>query len=646
MLPIVAALCAVLLAAPLAAQTAPSSPTDRVPPALDGLPAFVDSLFTAQMEKHAIPGAGIVVVRGDSVVFTRSFGVADVTTGRPFSADSTRLKMGSISKLFVTTAVLQLAEARTVDLHQDVNAYLRAARLRNRFEPVTLHHLLTHTSGIDRPYLGIASRSTRVQPFEAFLLRTFPPQIRPPGELYAYSDYGMALAGYVVEQVTGEPFARYVGRSVLEPLGMHQSSFEPQRFPDGEFAAGYRWENAERVPYVLVDLNLLPSGNLSSTLSDMSRFIAAQLSGGELSGRRVLSGESVRTMQRRQFGHHPRVPGVGYAFHESWYFGERALRHNGWMSGHATVLHLSPEQDIGYLAVFTGDGYSETIWELTKYLYRDHAGVDVPDESVPGARERAAGYAGRYRMMEYAEQGPERSAHVLLAPTVELRDNGDGTLTLVRPEGEVRLLEVDIGVLVWEDGYEHLVVRDHAGGLELLMGPHVYRKVPWHDSPEFHLALIAGSVFLFVGFPAVWGVRALRRRSHAGVASPLARISVAAALLFCVGALVMLLAIVPALTSSDINLLAMGAPPLLRFGLMMPLVLLPLALALPALAAVSWYRREWGAPARVLYSALAAVALIFMACMHSLGFLVIPGLSVPSALARANGPSAAITAGR
>ncbi|GAB3959304.1 hypothetical protein GCM10029978_006080 [Actinoallomurus acanthiterrae] len=229
-------------AAPAEAATGRSG--ERAPTLRD-VGATVDGIVPGLLAKDRIPGAAVVVVAGGRQVFARGYGVADVGARRPVDPEHTGFFMGSMAKLFTATAALQLVDQGRLDLHTDVNRYLTDFKIRDTYpgRPVTLENLLTHTAGFDDDIVGAArANPADVEPLGKSLAKRQPARVRPPGTVVAYDNYGAALAGYLVEVASGEPFARYVDEHVLESLGMSATTFA-QPHPaaiDATLARGYR----------------------------------------------------------------------------------------------------------------------------------------------------------------------------------------------------------------------------------------------------------------------------------------------------------------------------------------------------------------------------------------------------------------------
>jgi CubicO group peptidase (beta-lactamase class C family) len=212
-----------LLAAMAAIQVPAASQPVATPLVRADLEAWLDGFMPVALQQGDIAGAVVAVVRDGAVLLQKGYGLADVAKRTPMDPERTVLGVGSVSKLFTWTAVMQQVEQGKLDLDRDVNEYLDF-ELPARFgQPITLRHLMTHTAGFaargfrqyaDPRALGPHLRGTRA-----------PPRIFPPGQVTAYSNYGSMLGGYLVERVSGEPFVDYVDRHVLGPLGMARSSF-------------------------------------------------------------------------------------------------------------------------------------------------------------------------------------------------------------------------------------------------------------------------------------------------------------------------------------------------------------------------------------------------------------------------------------
>ena len=186
--------------------------------------AFFDELIPSQLREEHLAGATVAVVKDGRIVFAEGYGYADREQRTPVVADETLFYPGSAGKLFTWTAVMQLVEEGKLDLDADINTYLDFEIPDTYPEPITMAHLMTHMAGFEEQLAALLAEDEQdVLPLREFLIRYMPERVYPPGEYFAYSNYGTALAGYIVERVSGEPYEQYVTDHILKPLGMEHS---------------------------------------------------------------------------------------------------------------------------------------------------------------------------------------------------------------------------------------------------------------------------------------------------------------------------------------------------------------------------------------------------------------------------------------
>lgn len=266
-----------------AGQAAPA----RSPGGIDRaeLEAFLDDRFARDMEANHIAGAAVAVVEDGRLLLARGYGQADIENDVPVDPDRTVFRVGSVGKLFTWTAVMQLVEAGRLDLGADVNAYLDFRIPATYPQPITLAHLMTHTSGFEDMLLeSVVSDAGDLVSEREWLTAHMAARVRPPGDSAGYSNYNAMLAGYIVARVAGQPYADYVQTHIFDPLGMAHSTVQSRMPPDLRASAsvGYTFVGGAFQPFpdYTPQPALLPSGGHRASVTDMARFMIAHLEGG------------------------------------------------------------------------------------------------------------------------------------------------------------------------------------------------------------------------------------------------------------------------------------------------------------------------------------------------------------------------------
>jgi CubicO group peptidase (beta-lactamase class C family) len=230
---------------------------------------------------------------------------------------------------------MQLVERGQLDLDANINDYLTEFKIPDTYpEPITMKHLLTHTPGFEDGALGylFVQSTDEIVPLSDSLKAHIPWRVRSPGTYSSYSNYGTALAGLIVADVSGMPFNEYIEKNILEPLGMENSTFReplPDRLAEN-MATGYKRKKGvyEKDDFEIIS-NFGPAGALSSTAADMARFMIAHLQNGRYGDARILEEETAKQMHSQQYTLDPRLPGMAYGFYESRVNGQHIIGHGG-----------------------------------------------------------------------------------------------------------------------------------------------------------------------------------------------------------------------------------------------------------------------------------------------------------------------------
>lgn len=324
----------------------------------------LDSIVNGTMAKDHITGVAVVVTMNDRIVFSKGYGYADVEHKIPIDPSRTVMPIGSLTKSLTATAIMQQWEQGNVSMEQDINSYLSPFQIpqyRNR--PMTLHHLLTHTAGLDEALYGVSAASpSQTVSTEQFMKRYFSQQspIRTPGKEYAYNNAGFGLAGYVLEEVSGSKLEDYFAKHVFEPLKMGSAALNAPESPD--LARSYTYQGGEYKPVPYSYVNMPSAGGMSVTPEEWAHYMIAHLNEGQFQGNRILRSDSIAVMHARQFTEHPDLEGMGYGFYRSRLKnGLLSLWHTGDIDGFSAKMALIPSRKTGILVISNAAPGSESV---------------------------------------------------------------------------------------------------------------------------------------------------------------------------------------------------------------------------------------------------------------------------------------------
>jgi CubicO group peptidase (beta-lactamase class C family) len=510
-----ALLAPVLLAlALIPARAAPQDPpSDPVV-----LEAFFDGLIQGQLRERTIAGATLAVVGGGEVLFTKGYGWADVDARSPVDPEATLFRLASVTKLFTFTAVMQLVEEGRLDLETDVNDYLDFPVPNTYPEPVTLFHLMTHTAGFEEDLRNLFTFDPeRMGPLDEWVKANLPQRVRPPGTFSVYSNYGTALAGYIVERVSGLPWEDYIERRILEPLGMERTTGR-EPLPEAlasELSLGYmpRGGRFEAMPLELSPGGA-PAGSMSSTAADMATFMLAFLGGGAVGEARILEEGTVALMLSRHFGHDPRLPGYGLGFFEMSSHGVRIMGHGGNTGWFHNVLALFPEHDLGFFVSFNTTTAAPLTYGPVLTTFLDRFFPDPPPPTVATDPAELARIAGYYRFSRMSYTTFQKPMGLVATLNVRAREGG---LVVRSPLGTMRLVQVEPLLFREELGTTTVAIRTDAAGnpthaFVSLMPMMPTERVPWHGAPPLHFAILGGGLLMFLAILVAAPVRWFRRR--------------------------------------------------------------------------------------------------------------------------------------
>ena len=579
-------------------------------------------------------GSVVTVVHDGQIVFSKGYGSANLETKKSVDPGKTLFRVGSISKTFTAIAVMQLVEAGKLELDTDINTYLKAFKVISPFgKPITLRHILTHTAGFqESSHQLFFEHAEDMGTLEQTLANHLPKIVRPPGIAPMYSNHGIALAGYIVEIVSGESYAQYIQTHILEPLGMtHSSALQPlptNLVPDA--ASGYDAGDPKTPlvkPFELISVS--PAGALSATGSDMARYMRMLLNGGELDGKRILKASTLEAMFAPQFRLQSEAVGQGFVFWREFFGGQLAVSHGGDTQWFHSGMLLFPAQKLGVFVSTnsTGETLRGDIILAIRKTYFSNVAPKLTGQSQLQALPTVIG--GSYRSLSLAD-----NTFTKLIGLIQLhpKNLGNGQLEMqssVIPGQNLRLVQTaplvyriskspnesevgNDGFSFSQDGQYMTQEKDYTA----------FERVPALENDSLHLGLLAFGLLSSLGVIAgaiFRGIRGVVRRVRKLEPIP-NRPRWSGVLAFSSATAFILVAVCVFVGVAQF----MGSvTPIFYVSAALSIVAALLTMALLVTSVQAWRKNWWSTFTRVRYSVLTLASLgmlIFLNTWNLLGF--------------------------
>ena len=486
---------------------------------------FLDSGMRELVEVNNLPNAAIALVKNGDIVFLEGYGYADIERNIEADPRGSIFRTGSVAKIFTWTAVMQLVEQGLIDLDSDVNEYLdfelpgriHGNGRRLQPAPITMRHLLSHTAGFEDVLEGLfLLREEDFKTLRKYLVTRIPARIYPPGTVMAYSNWGTALAGYIVERLSGIPFGEYIEEHIFAPLGMESSTFAQPlpgpladrlvgayRYVDGQFLEG----EFEFMP--------APAGGLSTTAEDMARFMIAHLTGGGT----ILGEETVRQMHSLLFTHHALLGGMAHGFMEYTANGHRVVYHSGSSMLFDAGFYMLPGTGTGLFMVYSGGdfmGHPQIFRGFMNEFFPPESRAHLIDDrdAVPGTLPPApvalpnSELEGEYQQSRRIETGGDKLVNLLMM-VMRVRPEGERELSVNLLGSEYRFMETERGIYTNLDGLtayplgplQYIVVTTDPSGRLMLVtdGPVTFIRMPFHATAGFAAMVVLFAVLMALG---------------------------------------------------------------------------------------------------------------------------------------------------
>ncbi|MDY2587812.1 serine hydrolase domain-containing protein [Winogradskyella aquimaris] len=478
------------------------------------LKSWIDKQFLTARDSLNIPGSTFALVHKDSIVYIQGYGLADIENKMSVSDSTTLFRIASISKTFVGVSIMQLYEDGKLTLDEDVNTYLKSMQLDYHYEPpITIRHLLTHTAGIDESNLENRVRTKEeLISLGAYLDKKLPPQIRPPGEAISYNNFGYALLGLIVEDISGLTFDEYVRINILEPLEMNFTSFKEYIFDDELYAKSYTLKNNELVAYPKGYVLQYPAGSIMSNAKEMSNYMSMFLNHGAYKNQKLLDSLTLVKQLSQAFKHYEKAQnGWLLGFYEGHWKGLRIVQHAGDIDGFASLLMLIPEKDIAvFLSVnsssikdltnrnFVNQFTDKLLAKLFPTIAKNENSKETPKKGRVSKPLKA--FEGVYRPTRYAQSTLDKVALFIgIRPDIKISVKNDRLLINGDEEELIPISNLSF-YAINQEKYTSFKQNDYGNIAYYFLDNQAYHKVSWHSTLRFQITMIVSILVVFILF--------------------------------------------------------------------------------------------------------------------------------------------------
>jgi len=449
----------------------------------------------------------VLVMQNGEVLLEKGYGYADLKSRKPVDPATTIFRLASISKLFTWVSVMQLAEQGKLNIDTDINRYLDFQVSPAFSRPITLRNLMTHSGGFeDEARDIIVTNPKQAVSLRDFLIRNQPKRIFAPGTTPAYSNYGVGLAGYIVQRVSGQPFEQYVEQHIFARLKMEHSTFyQPPPAPLLRLPSEGYPPDTQKSPIGFEIFNPASAGGVSSTAADMGRFGQALLNGGELDGVRILKPETVAAMWTPQFHASDQLPPIGMGFYQVWRNNLRWIGHEGDLVAFHSLFMLEPSQKLLlFISYNSAGGGARTRPEIIDMFSDRYFPSQIGQSFVPLPRKELEDIEGVYQSTRREESGKAKLLSLLSQRVAAVDKEGVLHIEDIKDLRDHPVKWKPIGKDLWQeiDGQRRLfAIRDQGGQVVRLAYdfPGVQaQRVPWYEHRAPVLSAVSASLVVLL----------------------------------------------------------------------------------------------------------------------------------------------------
>lgn len=394
-------LVAIALAAFLSIPVPVPAASVGTDPEVLGQERLFEAWIQSQIAYRDLPGVAIGVVSGQQLIWAKGFGYADVAGKKPMTS-TTLFRMASHSKLFTSTAIMQLRDLGKLRLDDPVERYLPWFRIQPASPddpPITIEELVTHGSGLPReagPHWEDFNFPDRegVKKYIAEHKAAYSPGVR-----WKYSNLALTIAGLVVETVSGESYTDYVRKHIFDPLKMTSSSVDKD-LPGIATGYGRRMPDGSRAKMPFVDAHAMGAATgITSNVEDMAKFVELQFRTGPVGGAQILSTGALREMHRVRMMENDWTRGNAIGFSITRVKDKLYAGHGGSYMGYKTQTIIQLDSQVGVIVLTNGDDSNPA--DIATHLMQTVGEAAMKASAVPAKLiswdKKWTRYAGLYR---------------------------------------------------------------------------------------------------------------------------------------------------------------------------------------------------------------------------------------------------------
>ena len=520
-----------LLISGFGAASAQDEPVGALAPDLE---TAVNAVIEPMMKTNQAVGMTLSIVKDGEVLLAKGYGESE--PGEDIRADHHLFRIASITKTFTATAIMQLIERGAINLDDPVSNYIDEFSFPEKFSrQITIRDLLAHRGGLEEVMNFIyAADPDSYRPIAQWTPLSQPSRVRQPGSTTTYANWGYSILGLVVENVSGMPWEDYMEANIFAPLGMSSTTAkqpltrgDPGGMPENlraRLAKIYLIDGDGHKPWRYELLLASPGGAISSTATDMARYMLAHLNDGRLGDATILSAASARLMREPLFPNR-RADQYGFGFILQKIGQHDTIRHDGGIGNSKSTMVMVPSLGIGVFSSQTGAKRADVQYTAVVEIIKMLAGgvVETTSEPYPLSLQKASSYEGDYlttrRNLTSAQKillltrEPTRITAMSENGSVVLRSSADDE-AVFEPVGEDLFQNSKTGELVeffsGEDDRPALLQR---GG-----GYSAFERVKFSDDRRFFFAAflvaLGFSIFrLFTGALAAFSKNSKKKKA-------------------------------------------------------------------------------------------------------------------------------------